>query len=56
MSTSDRLNRYIKNKKKAGQKRVSFFVDEKVWKHFKRKASLNKMTINEYLKHLLNFQ
>jgi len=27
-----RLQKYIKNKKRLGQKRVSFFVDEKVWK------------------------
>ncbi|WP_295051392.1 hypothetical protein [Sulfuricurvum sp.] len=56
MSSSERLDRYIKNKKKSGQKRVSFFVDEKVWKYFKKNASTKNMTINEYLKHILNFK
>jgi len=51
-----RLQRYIKNKKKLGYKRVSFFVDIKVWKYFKRNAKKKNLTINEYLKYLLNFK
>ena len=51
-----RLQKYINNKKVLGQKRVSFFVDEKVWKYFKRNAKKNNMSINEYLKYLLNFK
>lgn len=56
MSNSERLDRYIKNKKRMGQKRVSFFVEEKVWKFFKKNASSKDMSINDYLKHLLNFK
>ena len=51
-----RLKKYIDNRKKMGQKRVSFFVDEKVWKYFKSNAKKNNMTIDNYLKHLLNFK
>lgn len=56
MSNAERLERYVKNKKRIGQKRVSFFVDEKAWKLFKKQADRNKMTIGEYLKKLLNFK
>jgi len=51
-----RLQKYIKNKKRLGQKRVSFFVDEKAWKYFKKNAQNNNMSINDYLKYLLNFK
>lgn len=51
-----RLQRYIANKKNLGQKRVSFFVDEKVWKFFKKNAQKKNLTINDYLKELLNFK
>ncbi len=51
-----RLQKYISNKKRLGQKRVSFFVDEKVWKYFKKNAQKQDMTINDYLKYLLNFK
>jgi hypothetical protein len=56
MSNAERLERYVKNKKRIGQKMVSFFVDEKAWKLFKKQADRNKMTIGEYLKKLLNFK
>ena len=51
-----RLQRYIVNKKSLEQKRVSFFVDEKVWKFFKKNAKKNNLTINDYLKELLDFK
>ena len=51
-----RLQKYIKAKKRLGQKRVSFFVDEKVWKFFKNNAKKSNMSINDYLKHLLDFK
>jgi len=52
----NRLQKYIENKKNLGHKRVSFFVNIKVWKHFKRNATKKKMTINEYLIYLLDFK
>ncbi len=52
----NRLQRYTKRKKALGQKRVSFFVDEKVWKYFKKNANKRDMTINDYLKYLLDFK
>ena len=52
----NRLQRYTKKKKDLGQKRVSFFVDESVWKYFKKNANKNNMTINDYLKKLLDFK
>jgi len=52
----NRLQRYVKNKRSLGQKRVSFFVDEKVWKYFKKNAQKQDMSINDYLKHLLDFK
>jgi hypothetical protein len=54
--SNQRLKRYIDNKKKLGQKRVSFFVEEKVWNYFKRNAKKKNMSINDYLKHLLDFK
>ena len=51
-----RLQRYIQRKKKLGQKRVSFFVDEKVWKYFKKNAKNSGMSINEFLIYLLDFK
>jgi len=52
----NRQEKYIMNKKMMGQKRVSFFVDEKLWKYFKRNAIKKKMTINDYLAYLLEFK
>lgn len=54
MSANERLKRYVKNKKKLGFKRVSFFVDEKVWKYFKKKSG--NLSANDYLKKLLDFK
>jgi len=51
-----RLKKYIDKKKSLGQKRVSFFVDEKLWKYFKKNAKKNNMSINDYLKALLDFK
>ena len=51
-----RLQRYIKNKEKQGYKRVSFFVEKKVWRYFKRNSKNKNMTINDYLKYLLDFK
>ena len=55
LSPNERLKRYIKNKNALGYKRVSFFVDKKVWKYFIKNAKKNNMTINDYLKFLLDF-
>ena len=56
MSGSDRLKKYIDNQKKKGKKRVSFFVDDKVWKFFKKKQKASNLDISDYLKVLLDFK
>ena len=54
MPSNERLKKYVKNKKKLGFKRVSFFVDEKVWKYFKKRSG--GLSANDYLKRLLDFK
>ncbi len=54
MSSNERLKKYVKNKKKLGFKRVSFFVEEKVWKYFKKRS--DNLSANDYLKKLLDFK
>jgi hypothetical protein len=54
MTSLERHKKYINSKKKQGQKRVSFFVEEKVWKYFKKRSDT--LSPNEYLKKLLNFK
>ena len=54
MTAKQRLDKYIARKKSKGQKRVSFFVDEKVWLRFKKYQSLNDFySPNSFLKELL---
>lgn len=56
MSASDRLKRYVENKKRLGLKRVSFFVDVKFWKFITKNAKKENLTILEYLKKIANFK
>jgi len=51
-----RLQKYIKNQKFKGRKRVSFFVDIKLWRYITKRAKKEKMTINDYLKFVLDFK
>ncbi len=53
---SERLKKYISNQKLRGRKRVSFFVDEKLWRFITKRAKIEGITINEYLKFALNFK
>jgi hypothetical protein len=52
---SERLKKYIANQKKLGRKRVSFFVDEKLWKFINKQCKKQNITINEFLKDSLDF-
>lgn len=52
---SERLKKYIASQKFKGRKRVSFFVDEKLWNYITKRAKKEDMTINDYLKHSFNF-
>ena len=47
---SDRLKKYISKQKKKGYKRVSFFVDEKLWEFLKKVSKSKKLSIPDYLK------
>ena len=51
-----RLQKYIQNKKNQGQKRVSFFVDIKLWRYITKRAKKENMTINEFLKYTFDFK
>jgi len=56
MTSSERSKKYINKKKRAGEKRVSFFTNEKFWKFISKKANQEKMTISEYLMWCHNFK
>lgn len=53
---SDRLKKYIEKQKKQGKKRVSFFIDVKLWNYISNKAKKENLTIPEYLKYHFNFK
>jgi hypothetical protein len=52
---SDRLKRYIDKQKKQGKKRVSFFIDEKLWKYLTKRAKAEKLQMSDYLKKCFHF-
>lgn len=47
---SERLKKYISKQKKKGCKRVSFFIDEKLWEFLKKISKQKKMSVPDYLK------
>ena len=47
---SDRLKKYISKQKKKGYKRVSFFLDEKLWEFLKKVSKSKKLSVPDYLK------
>lgn len=47
---SERLKKYIVNQKKKGCKRVSFFVDVKLWEFLKKVSKSKNLSIPDYLK------
>ena len=51
-----RLQKYIKNKKKQGFKRVSFFVNIKLWNYIRKRVKKENMTINDYLSKVFEFK
>ena len=53
---SERLKKYIQNQKLKGRIRVSFFVDQKLWRFINKRANKDKLTINEYLKKSFDFK
>jgi hypothetical protein len=53
---SERLKKYISNQKLRGRKRVSFFVDLKLWNYITKRAKKENMTINDYLKKSFDFK
>jgi hypothetical protein len=52
---SDRLKRYIDKQKKQGKKRVSFFIDEKLWKYLTKRAKAENLQMSDYLKKWFHF-
>lgn len=53
---SERLKKYIDKQKKQGNKRVSFFINVKLWSFLSKKAKKENLTIPEYLKNYFNFK
>ena len=51
-----RLQKYIIKQKNQGKKRVSFFVNVKLWKYITRRSKINNMTIDEFLKYTFDFK
>lgn len=52
---SERLKKYIDKQKKQGKKRVSFFIDEKLWKYLTKRAKAENLHISDYLKKWFHF-
>lgn len=52
----DRFQKYIDNQKKKGNIRVSFYVDEKLWKYLKKLSKKDNLTIPELMKKQFNFK
>lgn len=53
---SDRLKKYIEKQKKQGKKRVSFFINIKLWSFLSKKAKKEKLSISDYLKKEFDFK
>jgi len=53
---SERLKKYIEKQKKQGKKRVSFFIDEKLWNYLSKRAKKENLSIPDYLKQYFNFK
>lgn len=52
----DRQQKYINNQKKKGNKRVSFFIDEKLWKYLKKLSKKENLTVPDLIKKHFNFK
>lgn len=53
---SDRLKKYIDKQKKQGNKRVSFFINIKLWSFLSKKAKKENLSIPDYLKKEFDFK
>lgn len=52
----DRFQKYINEQKRKGNKRVSFYIDEKLWKYLKKLSKKENLTVPELIKKQFNFK
>lgn len=52
----DRFKKYINEQKRKGYKRVSFYIDEKLWKYLKKLSKKENLTVPDLIKKQFNFK
>ncbi len=52
----DRFQKYINEQKRKGNKRISFYIDEKLWKYLKKLSKKENLTVPELIKKQFNFK